>query len=55
MNRVVKTLFVATAAGALLISVGAALAGNGDGQAKAARCDDCSSASPPSAALASTS
>jgi hypothetical protein len=39
MNGVVKTLFVATAAGALLISVGAAVAGNGDDQAKAARCD----------------
>jgi hypothetical protein len=39
MNRVVKTLFVATAAGALLISVGAAVAGNGDNKAKAARCD----------------
>jgi hypothetical protein len=39
MNTVVKTVFVATIAGALLIGVGAAVAGNGDDQAKAARCD----------------
>jgi hypothetical protein len=39
MSTLLKMLFVATVAGALLIGVGAAIAGNGDGRAKGARCD----------------
>jgi hypothetical protein len=39
MNNAVKTLLVTTIAGALLLGGGAAIAGNGDDQAKAARCD----------------
>jgi hypothetical protein len=39
MSTGVKTLFVTTIAGALLLGAGAAVAGNGDDQTRAARCD----------------